>query len=149
MLEGSMTKKKFAVSVWWLGTLFSIVTLLVHPHRHGTLDLSRHSPFDNTRSGHAEQWIFLSQAARQLPRGASFTILAPDRETEMSLFMMSVGLLPEASPLPSSYYGQSTAIGEEARFILGFGTSQSLRTREKDAIKITGGRLTERRPNMP
>jgi hypothetical protein len=139
-----MTKKELAVTLWSLGVVISVFTMLVQPYRHGTIDWSLDSPFDNTRSGQAEQWIFLSHAARHLPRGASFTILAPDRETEMSLFMMAVGLLPEASPLPSSYYGQSTATGKQARFVLEFGTSASLHPPEKRSIALAGGLLTKR-----
>jgi hypothetical protein len=144
-----MTRKTLAVTVWWLGTVISILTLWVHPHRYGAMNWSLQSPFDNTRSGQAEQWLFLSQAARHLPHGATFTIVAPDDETEMSLFMMAVGLLPEASPLPSSYYGQSAAAGKKARFVLEFGTSGSLRPLEPHSIAITGGRLTERRAKRP
>jgi hypothetical protein len=144
-----MTKKTSAFTVWWLGVVISVMTLWVHPHRHVAIDWSLDSPFDNTHSGQAEQWIFLRQAARQVPRGASFTILAPDRETEMSLFMMAVGLLPEALPLPSSYYGKSTATGDQARFALEFGTSGSLRPLATHSITITGGRITERCANGP
>ena len=139
-----MTKKTLAVSVWWLGVVISVMTLWVHPHRHGAIDWSLDSPFDNTHSGQAEQWIFLRQAARHVPRDASFTILAADRDTEMSLFMMAVGLLPEARPLPSSYYGQSLGTGEQARFVLEFGTSGSTRPLERCSMAITGGRLTKR-----
>lgn len=144
-----MTKKTLAVSVWWLGVVISVTMLWVHPHRHGAIDWSLDSPFDNTHSGQAEQWIFLRQAARHVPRDASFTILAADRDTEMSLFMMAVGLLPEARPLPSSYYGQSAATGERARFVLEFGATRSLRPLETHPVAITGGGITERCANGP
>lgn len=149
MLAGGMTKRTLVAAVWWLGVVISAIMLFVHPLRHGEIDLSLISPFDNTRSGHAEQWKFLSEAARHVPRDASFTVLAPDRDSEMSLFMMAVGLLPEASPFPSSYYGQSTGVGDEARFVLeleGPGSAQSLVTH---STSITGGRVTKRWATEP
>ena len=144
-----MTKKTLVVAVWWLGVVVSAVALLVHSHRHGEIDLSMSSPFDNTRSGHAEQWIFLNEAARHVPHDASFTVLAPDRASEMSLFMMAVGLLPEASPFPSSYYGQSTGVVDQARFVLQFEGAGSAQSLEIHSTEITGGRVTIRWPTEP
>jgi hypothetical protein len=144
MLAGGTTKNDVVAAVWLLGVVISAITFFVHLHRHGEIDLSLRSPFDNTRSGHAEQWIFLSEAARHVPSDASFTVLAPDRDTEMSLYMMAVGLLPEASPLPSSYYGQSTSMGDQARFELELEGPGSFRLPEKHSIAITGGRVTNR-----
>jgi len=143
------TRKTVVAALWWIGVVFSAISLFVHPHRYGEIDLSLRSPFDNTRSGHAEQWIFLSEAARHVPCGMTFTVLAPDRDTEMSLFMMAVGLLPEASPLPSSYYGQSTEVGDHARFVLEFEAPGSVRTPEKHTTAITGGRVAKRWATEP
>jgi hypothetical protein len=136
-------------ALWWIGVFISAITLFVHPHRYGEINLSLRSPFDNTQSGHAEQWIFLSEAAHHVPRGSTFTVLAPDRDTEMSLFMMSVGLLPEASPLPSSYYGQSTDIGDDARFVLEMEALGSVQSPEEHATEITGGRVSKRWTTEP
>ena len=149
MVAESRTRKTVVAALWWLGVAFSVIALFVHPHRYSEIDLSLRSPFDNTRSGHAEQWIFLSEAARHVPRGTTFTVLAPDRDTEMSLFMMAVGLLPEASPLPSSYYGQSTAVGDHARFVLEFEAPRSVQSPEQRAIAIAGGRVAKRWATEP
>lgn len=139
-----MTKRRLVAAVWWLGIVISAVMLFVQPLRRGEIDLSLISPFDNTRSGHAEQWIFLSEAARHVPRDASFTVLAPDRDSEMGLFMMAVGLLPEASPLPSSYYGQPTGVGDQARFVLELAGPSPEQSLEIQSTEIIGGRVKTR-----
>jgi hypothetical protein len=143
------TRKTVVAALWWLGVVFSAIALFVHPHRYGEIDLSMRSPFDNTRSGHAEQWIFLSEAARNVPRGTTFTVLAPDRDTEMSLFMMAVGLLPEASPLPSSYYGKATAVGDLAGYVLEMDGRTSEQPPGTRSTTIKGGRVTTRQATPP
>jgi len=144
MAAKGMTNNTRVVAMWWCGVVIAAIALFASIHRQGDLHLQLKSPFDNTRSGHAEQWIFLSEAAEHVPRGASYTVMAPDRGTEMSLFMMAVGLLPEARPLPSSYYGQATAIGDEARFVLELEKPNSDRPPREHAIEVTGGRVTQR-----
>jgi hypothetical protein len=149
MVAERITRQTVVAALWWFGVVLSVITLFVYPCRHGEIDLSLRSPFDNTRSGHAEQWIFLSEAAHNVPRGMTFTVRAPDRDIEMSLFMMAVGLLPEASPLPSSYYGQSTEMGDRARFVLEFEAPGSVQAPEKHSAAITGGRVTKRWATEP
>jgi hypothetical protein len=136
--------REIVTATWWFGAVVSLALLLSIPLRMGVIDFSRRSPFDNTRSGHAEQWRFLNEAAFHVPRGATFSVLAPDGDTEMSLFMMAVGLLPEASPLPSSYYGQATEIGDHARFVLEFEAPGSVQSPEQRATAIAGGRVMKR-----
>ena len=144
MSSTTRTNRQRVMLVWWLGALVATVILLAHPYRDGSPDLSRRSPFDNTGSGHAEQWIFLSEATRHVPSHASFTVTAPNHETEMSLFMMAVGLLPEATPLPTSYYGQPTSIGDEVKFVLEFGEPTSDQRSRGPAIEVSGGRVKQR-----
>jgi hypothetical protein len=149
MLAKGIRRDTVVVAVWWLGVAISAITFFAHLHRPDEADFSLRSPFDNTRSGHAEQWIFLSEAARHVPPGASFTVLAEDPETEMSLFMISVGLLPEASPLPSSYYGRPTSAGDRARFVLVSDGSRTVQAPHDSAIEISGGRVTYRSASDP
>jgi hypothetical protein len=149
MVVGKISRGRIVIAVWWVGVVISTVTLLSSPYRHGEIDLSLRSPFDNTGSGHAEQWLFLTEAARHVPRGASFTVLAPDRDTEMSLYMMAVGLLPEALPLPSSYFGQPTGAGDNARFVLEFDDRRDMQPQKTCTTTITGGRVTDRWVSEP
>lgn len=136
--------QSIAAAVWWLGTGVALSLFCSMFVGLGRIDVSLRSPFDNTHSGHAEQWSFLSGASRYVPKGTSFTVLAPDRDTEMSLFMMAVGLLPHASPLPTSYYGQPMSIGNEARFVLELEGPSSDEPPQQHAIEVTGGWVWQR-----
>ena len=78
------------------------------------------TPLDATKPDAAEEWQFLEVAARLVPRGATFTVLARDKAREMELFMMSFGLLPEGVPLPTSYFLLPEKIGERAQYALAF-----------------------------
>ena len=144
-----MTKNTVVVAMWWTGVAIAAMSLLVSLQRQKEFDPSLTSPFDNTGSGHAEKWIFLSEAAELVPHGASFTVIAPDREAEMSLFMMAVGLLPNATPLPTSYYGQPVSIGQEARFVLELEGATSDQPPQEHADEVTGGRVTTRLATAP
>ncbi|MBI2215246.1 MAG: hypothetical protein HYU52_16475 [Acidobacteria bacterium] len=83
------------------------------------------SPLDNvgglnktTRFG----WGFLWQVREILPAGSTYTIVAGDRDTEMSLFMLSFAVLTDCKGLPTSYYGIATPErGAEARYVLSYG----------------------------
>jgi hypothetical protein len=76
---------------------------------------------DRTDGEAARQWLFLWQARALLPPGTSYTVLGPNPEIEMNLFMMSLGLFPQAEGLPSSYYGVPTPnVGARARYVLVF-----------------------------
>lgn len=144
MIMKVKTKKSVVIATWWSGVVVATVALLAPLHHQGAVTLSLSSPFDNTASGHAEQWRFLSEAAEHVPDGASFTVVARDRETEMSLFMMAVGLLPHASPRPTSYYGRSTSIGNTAQFVLEYEGATRGRTPDEHAVRVTGGWVRQR-----
>lgn len=149
MSSGSGIPPKRAALLWWFGAVISAAMLLVRPFQHGDLDLSARTPFDNTGSGHAEQWLFLREAAGLIPEDASFTVLAGDRETEMSLSMMSVGLIADARLLPSSYYGEPVPAGAVARYVLEYGDCQRLGQGETFVATLAGGTLSERRTRQP
>ena len=62
------------------------------------------TPLDRTTPWSAPQFRFLREATGFVPPGAAFTVLAPDGRTEMNLFMMSIGVLPDRLALPASYF---------------------------------------------
>lgn len=88
------------------------------------------SPLDNvaglgetTRIG----WGFLWQVRELLPAGATYTIVAGDRDTEMSLYMLSLAVLTECRGFPTSYYGIATPErGAEARYVLSYGCAAEI-----------------------
>ena len=79
------------------------------------------TPVDGIDPAAARQWTFLRRARAVVPAGATYTVTAPTRDVEMNLYMMSLGLLPDARGIPSSYYGVSTAErGARARYVLAY-----------------------------
>jgi hypothetical protein len=101
--------------------------LLLFPLRHWIRASPREplaapaTPLDRTDGVAARQWLFLRQARTTVPPGETYTVVAPTRDVEMNLFMMSLGLLPEARGLPSSYYEVPTPeIGSQARYVLAY-----------------------------
>lgn len=96
------------------------------------------SPLDNvgglnktTRLG----WGFLWQVRDLLPQGATYTIVARDRQTEMSLYMLSFGVLPECRGYPTSYYGMTTSDrGARARYVLSY----------RCGVDVPGAKLVQR-----
>lgn len=137
------------MAVWWLGVVIATIFLFGNTFRDGPIDFTLQTPFDNTHSGHAEQWAFLRAAATHVPPSGAFTIAAPDGETEMSLYMMAVGLLPESRPIPSSYYGTPTEPDGDVRFIFDFGGHGEPRPGWAVVSPLPGGRLLERRTGGP
>lgn len=81
------------------------------------------TPFDGIDPRKTEEWAFLWLARDLVPRGASYTVVARDAGTEMNLFMMALGILPDRLPLPTSYFGNRQPEGARARYVLAFGCS--------------------------
>lgn len=135
--------------LWWFGAVISLVMLLAQPLWRDDLEPSQRTPFDNSGTGHAEQWRFLHEAAQFIPKNSSFTVVAGDRDVEMSLSMMSVGLLAESRLMPSSYYGEKVPAGASARFVLEYGDFRGSRQGETFVASVPGGTLWERRTFRP
>ena len=149
MLAKPEARVSCAIAVWWVGVVIATTSLFGSIFCRGPIDLAIRTPFDNTRSGHAELWAFLGAATDCIPPGASFTISAPDRETEMNLYMMAVSLLPESRPIPSSYYGLRVERSDEVRFVLEFGMQGIPRPGWRMISPLPGGCLLERRNANP
>lgn len=64
------------------------------------------TPVDRTLARYAEEWLFLTRARHLVPDGSSVTVRAAEFHRELSLFMLSVGLYPDARPLPGRYWEQ-------------------------------------------
>lgn len=86
------------------------------------------TPLDRPSPEAAAQWRFLSDALAVLPAGATYTILAPTRDAEMNLLMMSLGLyVPRGHlPIPSSYFGVGwSGRGQGAEWALEYGCRET------------------------
>ena len=92
-------------------------------------------------------WAFLWQARDVLPPGATYTVRASNLESEMSLYMLSLGVLQGCTGLPSSYFGSPTLYaGNAARFILVY----RCETVPENAVvraRLDDGCIYERRAN--
>jgi len=134
---------------WWVGGVVATALVLQGAFANDRWRLPPETPFDNTRSSHAEQWRFLDEASELVPPGATVTIQAPDPDTEMSLSMMAVGLLPGATVIPRTYYGRSVAASAKARFVLAFGTDAGDTRDTGLSVEIAGGTVTDRGSSHP
>ena len=100
------------------------------------------TPLDRASPAAAAQWRFLSDALPALPPGATYTILAPTRDAEMNLFMMSLGLYVARGhlPIPSSYFGVDwPGRGEGADYVLDYGCRQTAPAPAETAVRVRGG----------
>jgi hypothetical protein len=79
------------------------------------------TPLDYTNPRLADLWRFVNDARGRIPAGASFTVLAPDRDDEMYLYMVSLGLLDRQVALPSTYFGVQWPYGRDAKYVLAYG----------------------------
>lgn len=79
------------------------------------------SPVDRTLWRYAEEWLFLQRARALVPSGATVTVRALERPREVSLYILSLGLLPAARPVPGRYYDQPSEHAKRgAEYVLSF-----------------------------
>jgi hypothetical protein len=140
---------RFAAFSWWLGVVVSAGLVLL-----GALDteaprLPPETPFDCTGSGHAPQWRCLAEASRLVPAGSTFTVRGPDPGIEMSLYMMAVGLLPDSTAIPTTYYGRPVAASAGARFVVTCGSKPEPADDPLCTLEVEGGFVTDRGPSQP
>ena len=79
------------------------------------------TPLDLTNVRLARLWNFLAEVRDKVPEGASFTLLAADPDDQMSLYMLSLGVLDKQVALPSYYWGGAMPQGGQARYVLSYG----------------------------
>lgn len=79
------------------------------------------TPLDYSNERLADLWHFVDDARNHVPAGATFTVLAPDLDDEMFMYMVSLGLLDRQVGLPSSYFGAPQPSGRDARYVLAYG----------------------------
>jgi len=133
---------------WWFGLVVSTGVVLVGGLTVADVHVPPQSPFDATRSGHAEQWIFVNEVATVVPEGSSVTVHASNPDIEMSLYMMAVGLAPRATVIPRSYYGRFVAESNSARFVATYDPGAKDVADSRSAIAVAGGIVADlgRRP---
>jgi len=78
------------------------------------------TPVDRVNGLYARQWALVQEAREIVPAGQSFTTIARNKDDEMLLFMLSVGVLRNRSPVPSSYWKGPVAEGARARYVVSY-----------------------------
>lgn len=79
-------------------------------------------PYQYTPMSDARYWMFLQQAGPCVAQGTSFALIGTTPEQAHELYVLSVGAIPHAKPLPSSYFGfPHPGHVAAARFIVAFG----------------------------
>jgi hypothetical protein len=79
------------------------------------------TPLDKVAPKQALQWKFARAARSAMSRGASYTVRSPDHHDTMSLYMITLGMMPDSEAQPSSYFGIPMAGGgDKAAFTLNF-----------------------------
>jgi hypothetical protein len=106
------------------------------------------TPVDLTWDRYARFWLFLKEARHHVPPGASYTVIASDREDEMYLYMFSLGIFEKQTALPSSYFGNPTPDGAHARYLLVY-RSPSLAPDDRLVAKLENGAIYERPEARP
>lgn len=106
--------------VWTVGAIFLFVFPIV---RWASVPAGNRlrvpmTPLDLSTPWSAAHWSFLVAARELVPRGAKFTVVDPDRVTEMNVYMMAIGVLPDRQPIPSSYFGGPRLDSTDADYVL-------------------------------
>ncbi len=108
----------------WLGGATAVLVAGLStsriPWSRSLLDIPA-TPLDLTNVRLARLWGFLAEVRDKVPEGASYTVLAPDRDDEMALYMFALGVLYKQVALPSSYFGDARPEGRQARYVLSYG----------------------------
>lgn len=79
------------------------------------------TPLDLMRPEAAAHWRFARAAGPHLPPRSTYTVTAPTRDEEMSVFMISVGLITHATGLATSYFSvHHPQFGNRAEYILAY-----------------------------
>ncbi|MFN2384984.1 MAG: hypothetical protein ABR576_01625 [Thermoanaerobaculia bacterium] len=98
------------------------------------------TPVDRTLGRYAEEWRFLARAREFVPDGASVTVRAESHAREVSLYILSIGLLPEARLVPAAYYDAPAEHPKRrARFVLSLGCHPPYRAGLRTVARLPEG----------
>lgn len=108
-------------SVWVVGTCVLLVPPVIGWFSAPVSLKMPETPVDHVNPLYARQWVLLQQAKELVPRGESYTVIARDKDEEMALFMLSIGVLVDRTAAPSSYWNRPEAeSGSRARYVVSF-----------------------------
>jgi hypothetical protein len=129
--------------------LFPLISWLAQ--KDDALPLVPDTPIARVNADWSDRFRFLRRASPLVPSGGRYTARAADPGGEMVLYMMSIGLVPQGTPLPSSYHGDFRPEGSRAQYVLSFGCVPAGPPPAALLRPITGGCVLRRSqpPQMP
>jgi hypothetical protein len=107
-------------AAWVIGTLVLVTLTLARWIAAPSSLAIPATPVDRTNAYYARHWSLVNEARRVIPPGQTYTVIAADRDSEMLLFMLSLGVLTDHRPLPSSYFRVPLPHGKCARFVISY-----------------------------
>lgn len=107
-----------ASAVWVVATLLLLMSLVLG-WRSASLRIPD-TPVDRVNTLYAKQWLLLRQAEAIIPPGQGYTVIAEDKDEEMLLFELSLGVLPDRPAIPTSYWRTLQPGGDRARYVVSF-----------------------------
>lgn len=122
MVRRESTRAPWPVSslLWFAGTLALLAPPVIRWVASPVPISVPRTPVDHVNGLYARQWALIQAAREIVPAGQSYTLIARDKEEEMLLFMLSVGVLRDRSPMPSSYWKGPVAEGARARYVVSY-----------------------------
>lgn len=106
--------------VWLLGTLALVALTLARWIAAPASLTVPATPVDRTNPFYARHWILLHEARGVIPPGQTYTAVAVDGESEMLLYMLSLGVLTDQRAIPSSYFRTPLPRGKSAHFVISY-----------------------------
>jgi hypothetical protein len=122
MVRRESTRATWPVSsvLWIAGTLSLLAPPLIRWIASPVSLNIPTTPVDRVNWLYARQWSLVQQAHLIVPAGQSFTTIARDKDEEMLLFMLSLGVIRNRFPVPSSYWHRPVAEGARAPYVVSY-----------------------------
>lgn len=117
-----MVRRQLRETVWMLGSALILVIALsdalASPRPFFAVS---DVPVARVHGRLRDQWLFLQAVRNFVPPGATYTVHSSNPHVEMSVFMISLGVLARHKPQARTYFGIETAHGgRAARYVLVF-----------------------------
>ncbi len=107
------------------------------------------TPVDRTNALYAQEWLLLQQTKEIIPPGQSYTVIAGDKNEEMLLFMLSLGVLLDRPAMPTTYWRiPQPEQGDRARYVVSFGCVEPA-GRKRLVRRTTNGCIWEELGEFP
>ena len=112
-----------AARIWLLSAIALCAVAARRRFSYGVAEQLRlpATPLDRTSTSGTREWAFLQECRGRIPPRISLTVIASDPAQESALFMLALGVYPDHSVWPSSYFGTMAPVGSQAEYVLIYG----------------------------